>query len=148
MSVDFSALLSTKADEIEAPKPTPIGTYEAVVLKYETGESSEKHTPYVRFWIKPMTPQEDVDTQAFTDFGGQEALAKVKFRQDFYLTEDALYRLKKFLEVTLKLDGAGKSIGELLAETANASLMISVKQSLAKDNSTIFSEIGSMAAVG
>lgn len=139
---DFNQLLSTKMEDVKAPPPIPAGTYSAVIQSYELLESSQKKTPFVRFWIRPTDAKEDVDATALQAYGD---LSKAKLRKDFFLTEDAFYRLKQFLEETLGIDGTGKTFNECLAQTTGASVVMSVKQSLAQDNVTMFSEIGSLA---
>lgn len=119
-TANFSAILSQKVEETERPKPLPAGNYVSTIVKHEFGESSQKKTPYVRFWIRPNSPMDDVD---------QELLAQVKnwnskeFRLDFYLTEDAMFRLREFLEKTLQLNTSGMAYSDLIPSTTGMMLI-------------------------
>ena len=47
--VNFGELLGVQVDSAERPKTFPTGNYSAVVIGHETGTSSKKGTPFVRF---------------------------------------------------------------------------------------------------
>lgn len=119
---DFAALLNKRADDIERPKPLPAGHYFATVLKHEFGSSKNKNTPYVRFGFKIASADSDV---------APEALEGVKIeremRTDFYLTNDALFRLKDFFEAC-GLTVAGRQMNELVPETTGCSVKLQITQ--------------------
>lgn len=101
MTTDFTALLKKPVQSVERPKPLPIGSYLVQFTKFEFGESSKKKTPYVRFIGQVLEPKQDVDQQllqAVEDWQGREVDA------DFFLTGPAMFRLREFLENSLKLD--------------------------------------------
>lgn len=93
--MSFKDLLAKPAEAVEAPKPLPIGTYDFLIKSFAYGESSQKKTPYVRFACIPMSAHADVDSELLTDYG---PINKREFNLDFYLTEDAIFRLKEFCE--------------------------------------------------
>lgn len=88
-------LLDEAPDHVERPKPLPIGTYLAVVGRWETGESSKKKTPFVRFPLRFIQAYDDVDPDELAACGGVDGK---NARTDFFMTEDAIYRLDAFHE--------------------------------------------------
>lgn len=118
--VDFKALLDVQVDSVERPPTFPAGSYNAVVVAYEYGTSSKKGTPYCRFEIRLSSPQEGVDPDLFEEAGGMEKLADRKnMNLDFYLTNDAKYRLRKFLENTLEINCSGSTFDQKIPEAVN-----------------------------
>lgn len=138
--VDFTSLLEKKLDDVEAPALLPQGSYIMTVAGYRTGESAKKKTPYVEFDLKISSAMDDVD---------QEELAKVKNLQDktlktqFYLNEDALFRLKDFCKKT-GVPTEGKSFTEILSEIAGAQLIGIVNHKVNPENTDqVFAEVRS-----
>jgi hypothetical protein len=123
MAVNFRSLLSVKADDVKAPSPLPEGTYHGNIDRYEFGESQNKKTPYIRYTVKLHSSGEDV---AQEDLEGIE-LSSRKLTQDFYLTTDALYRLKDFI-ASLGIQTEGRTLEELIPETVNMSVVAYVIQ--------------------
>lgn len=138
--VDFTSLLEKKLDDVEAPALLPQGSYIMTIAGYRTGESTKKKTPYVEFDLKISSAMDDVD---------QEELAKVKNLQDktlktqFYLNEDALFRLKDFCKKT-GVPTEGKSFTEILSEIAGAQLIGIVNHRVNPENTDqVFAEVRS-----
>nr|DAE38375.1 MAG TPA: Protein of unknown function (DUF669) [Caudoviricetes sp.] len=138
--VDFTSLLEKKLDDVEAPALLPQGSYIMTLAGYRTGESAKKKTPYVEFDLKISSAMDDVD---------QEELAKVKNLQDktlktqFYLNEDALFRLKDFCKKT-GVPTEGKSFTEILSEIAGAQLIGIVNHRVNPENTDqVFAEVRS-----
>lgn len=147
MAIDFTkiqSLLSKNADEIEKPKPLPPGQYQFIVTGHEFGESAQKKTPFVSFKVRPVAPGPDVD---------QTALAQVKewnkkeMKYDFYITEDALFRLKDFIG-HCGIGTSGRPLDACIPELTNQSFTGVVAQSISeKDHETVYANIvSSMAA--
>ena len=143
--VDFNQLLAGKVGETEMPKPLPIGTFKAVIRNYETMKSAKKETPGVQFNLTPTEALEDVDQESLAAFG-QERLSKVKLKEVFYLTEEAMPRLRKFLEATLKLDCQSQSYLEALAQATGLEVLVSIKHTMSQDGSTVYHEIASITS--
>lgn len=131
MTIDFTSILSRSADTIERPKPTPQGTYIGVIVEHEFGESSKKKTPYVRFWVKPIAAEDDVDPDALAE---NPKWNEKSLRLDFFLTEDALYRLTGFLEGSIGLTISGRTLAELIPETAGQSIRVYVTHEISERN--------------
>jgi len=128
---NFSDLLSKPLDEVIRPPALPAGTYFGSVKNYELGESSEKKTPYVRFNFATSHAGPEIEP---SDLEGVD-LSKKQLRSDFYLTPDAEWRLKEFLE-SLGFDTKGRTFASLLPDTINSPVMMDVTQRLNQRNPT------------
>lgn len=138
MTVDFNALLSKNVGDVEAPKPLPPGSYLFSVGRHEFGESSQKHTPYVRFWNTPVSSGADVDASLLPDGWNAKEM-----RLDFYLTENAMFMLRDFFEKTLKLNIAGLTFTDIIPTTAGLMFMGTVTQEVNGDR--VYSNIDTTA---
>lgn len=129
MSVDF-ALLKRPAGKAPKIKALPDGNYPGVIKSYETGIKSKSGTDLVRFNLG-LTDWADTvsdDDKATTNGSGQREmidLSKRQLRRDFYLTENALYRLDTFLR-SLDIDLNGRDYESVLSDTVGANVMIAV----------------------
>lgn len=126
--VDFSQLLSTPTDEIKRPPALPAGNYNGTITKYEFKESNEKKTPFVQFTFRVDSAGEGIEP---ADLEGID-LSKKTLRRDFYLTEDAMWRLKEFLD-SFDFPTAGRSLGEVIPDTLNQPVLLDVVQQAARD---------------
>ena len=91
---DFNALLDKDPTSFERPPVTPEGDYLAVIKGKSYGQSSKKKTPFVEFQYGIVNPMPSVPEEALDGVD----LSKVKLRDQFYLTEDAMFRLREFFE--------------------------------------------------
>ena len=90
---NVQSILNQSPTEIERPLPMPAGTYLCTVGDWESGESSKKKTPFIKFKLKPIAATEDVDAEALSDVGGLEGK---NLSIIFYITEDAVFMLDEF----------------------------------------------------
>jgi hypothetical protein len=111
MSEDFTSLLHKSTADIQRPWVLPSGTFTFLILGYEFGKSSKKETPYVRYKFQPQSFDQDVDP---ADLEGKD-WQKKELRDDFYLTEAAMYRLVDFLKVC-GVNTEGRMLDELVSE--------------------------------
>lgn len=118
---NFSDLLSKPLDDVARPPALPAGTYYGAIKNYELLESSEKKTPFVRFNCSISHAGDEVDP---SDLVGID-LNKKSLRVDFYLTPDAEWRLKEFLEA-LGFDTKGRTFASILPDTVNSPIMMDV----------------------
>lgn len=79
-----------KVPELTAQTKAPLaaGTWDVRFVKFESGESSQKKTPYVQPVFK-VVDEDAVDTEG-------EPFKKSLWADKFYLTPAAMWRLKKF----------------------------------------------------
>src|SRR6266487_695378 len=123
----FSSILDeTSSGTVDRPKPLPVGTYTCIVVGQPRFDKSSKlGTPFVEFTLKPIQAGEDVDEDALEEIGG---IGNRTLRATFYLTEEAKYRLDKFLE-DLGILEEGKTRSQMISETPNSQVLVSVKRS-------------------
>ena len=127
---DFRKLLGTLADDVKKPEPLPQGQYLANITKWETFESSLQKTPGIKVSMNLVAPGPDVAEGELIAAGGAEAVAKRKMSMNFYLTDDATYRLKEFLEGPCSIDMTGRSFAEALPEIVGVSIMVTISHRL------------------
>lgn len=127
---DFRTLLDKPAGQAVKPPPLPGGDYPAVVTGHEMGESAQKKTPFVKFNFRLTGFPEDVDA---ADTQGID-LEKRSQKSDFYLTDDAMWRLDEFLK-SLGLELDGKSYSEAFREAVGQDVTLTIVQKMATDGS-------------
>lgn len=97
-----------KVPELTAQSKAPLdeGLWEAKFVKFTSGESSQKKTPYVQLVLK-VVDEDAVDTEG-------EAYKRNLFADTFYLTPNAMWRLKKFAsEAGVEIPEAGEEYDSL-----------------------------------
>lgn len=133
---DFTSLLSKPVADVKRPEALPAGIYPGVIKGYELGDQNKNKTPYVRFslgltgWPEGAEAIEGVD------------LSHRSLRRDYFLTEDALWRLKDLME-SLGIKAATFADG--LPETQGASVQIEVQQYMSQQND-IGNQVGAVKA--
>lgn len=142
---NFGDLLDKPSSDIEKPKPAPQGTYQfAINGLYKEGKSSKKQTPYVEFLCSYQAAMDDVDEETLTTYGG---IAGKQTKLTFYITEDAVWRLKKFLNEDLGIEEGDKSLRQMLDETPNCTFLGQVKHEASDDGENVFAKIDRTAPV-
>jgi hypothetical protein len=145
MAPNFSSILDRAASEVEAPKPFPIGSYVCIVKGLPRfDKSSKKQTEFAEFTLQPISVLEDVDPDALEEFGG---FADKTLRTTFYLTEEAIYRLKDFL-VNCGIEPEGKTLSEMINETPGQTVIAVVGHRASEDGERIFAEVKKTLAYG
>lgn len=140
MAVDFKSLLSKPVDAVEKPRPLPAGTYFGKIAKYEFLEAkNEKKTPYMRAHLALHSAADDVSSD---DLRGID-ITKKTLRRDFYLTDDALYRLKELIE-SCKIPTGGRTLSETIPDLLNAQVMVSVTQRSSQTGDEIYNDVSSV----
>lgn len=148
---DFSNLLRKPAGQAKKPQALPAGDYPGIIKGFEVGDNNKNKTPYVRFQLGVIGWADSVpeDERVHVDSEGKSILidlAKRQLRRDFYLTEDALWRLDEMLR-SIGIDPAGRSYEEILPETASAHVLIEVQQYMNQQNNEIGNQVGKVAGV-
>jgi hypothetical protein len=132
MSADFNDVLSLKPGEIEKPKPRPLGTYIGAIQKYELRDVDTKNGPrkLIEFAVKLIGVQQVDDQEALTEQGDIADWYPLQYTI-FYETPEGRYALKNYLTEVLGVDpGSGKNektLGEMIAETPGAQLLVTTK---------------------
>jgi hypothetical protein len=134
---DFRALLSKPVDDIVKPKAIPTGTFVGRIDKYDLLEAkNERKTPYVRFSIKLASPGADIDP---SELDGVD-LSKKTLPKDFYLTDDALHRLKSFMS-SCGIDFTGRSLAETIPDFVGAEVTVYITQRTSEDGKEIYNDV-------
>lgn len=147
---NFASILDRPSSATEKPKPLPVGTYLAMVKSLpEEGESPQKKTPFQKFTLQFLQAAEDVDETALAEVLKGKALNEKTMAYTLYVTEDAAWRLGKFLD-DLGVDDANGTISfrQRISSTPGKQVLIGIKHRASEDGESVFAEIKSTAAVG
>lgn len=144
MAINYQDLLRVPTDQIERPKPKPAGTYSGIIKEYKFDQSKKQRTPYCRIVIAAVQPGDDIlaDPDLAAQLAGQD-LSKWNPHRDFYLTADAMYRLKDLVE-SLGVDTSGRELGECLPEIKAKSVVFEVTLRPSEDGETFFNDVGAI----
>ncbi len=140
-SPNFGALLDKPASDVERPKPLPQGSYHCIVKGLPRfDKSSKKFTEFVEFTLQPTAAGEDVDEEDLAAMGG---IANKTIRATYYITEDALWRLKDFLShCGIEEDG---SLRNMIDQTPNCEVIAFIKHRASEDGQSVFAELAKTA---
>lgn len=141
MAADFKSLLSKPADEVKKPKPLPAGTYTGLITKYELAEAkNDRKTPFVQFFFSILSPGADVAAAYSTELSEID-LSKRQLRKQYYITDDALWRLTEFQRALGLVTGNGQSVDSILPRMINVPVTLSIIQKPSQDGLEIYNEI-------
>lgn len=140
-SPNFGVLLDKPASDVERPKPLPQGSYHCIVKGLPRfDKSSKKFTEFVEFTLQPTAAGEDVDEEDLAAMGG---IANKTIRATYYITEDALWRLKDFLShCGIEEDG---SLRNMIDQTPNCEVIAFIKHRASEDGQSVFAELAKTA---
>jgi hypothetical protein len=144
MSGNFESILSKPMSAVERPKPRPVGTYIGMVTAPPKIEKIGKNqTLAAIFEVKLLSPGPDIDASALQEAGGMGTRA---LRVTQFLTEDALYRTKEFLNA-LGVDVDSMSVGEALSQAASRQALFKIKHRPSQDGTELYEEFDGAAAL-
>lgn len=104
--MDFNAMLDGDVGTAAQPSRLPPGTYTWEIESRRFDKSARKKTDFVEFTLKCIGHDEDVQTEDLPDnWNGK------KMKEEFYITEDALFRLDDFLKMAGVPEGTGRRQG-------------------------------------
>lgn len=142
--VDFSTLLRTPAGHAKKPGALPVDSYPAVIKSWEVGDNNKNKTPYVRFVIGLTDWPDGVSEEERQDNGEAIDLSKRQMRRDYYLTDDARWRLEELLAgCGLTLEGS--TYEELLPQMVGMSVVVEVQQYINQQNNDIGNQVGKIS---
>jgi len=143
---DFSTLLRKPAGEAKKPPALPpAADYQGIIKGYELGDQNKNKTPYVRFQVGLVGWPDSISAEDRQQDGKAIDLSKRPMRRDFYLTDDALWRLDEFLRA-LGIDLTGRSYEETLPEATGKSVVVEVQQYINQQSGEIGNQIGALTA--
>lgn len=145
---DFTAWLSKAAGKAVRPPALPVERYPGKIQQYEYGDNNTNKTPYVRYQLSFTGWPEGVpdEKRVYKDREGKEVpinLARVRMRKDFYLTEEALWRLDEFLR-SCNIEPEGNTYQEVCPLAVGCDVMIEVQQYLNQNTNEIGNQAGSV----
>ena len=144
-SPNFGAILDTPSQEIERPKPLPQGTYTCVVNGLpRMDKSAKKGTEFVEFNLNILAAGEDVDEDALSEMGG---IANKSTRITFYLTENSVWRLKKFLAEDLQIEEDDVTLRQMIGMAPGRQVLAHIKHTPSDDGTSVFANVASTAPV-
>jgi hypothetical protein len=116
----FEDILNQAVDDIEKPKPRPTGHYLGVVAglpQQVVQGTKDGDRSILRFMIKPIAAQEDVDQDNLAEHG--ELATWPPFRRDYWIdTPEGLYNAKLFLTEVLGIEaGKGATFSQIASES-------------------------------
>lgn len=145
----FSSILDRPSNTIERPKPLPVGTYLAMCKGLpREDKSTKKQTPFVEFTMQLLQAADDVDPESLSAILNGKAISDITMKNTFYLTEDAAWRLQKFLENDLEIDGGDTSLRQMISASPGKQCLVSIKHEASQDGTTVFARITDSAPVG
>ena len=140
---NFADALNRKADEIERPKPLPVGTYLCSIPNQpEMKKIGQKETPAAEYTVRVVSASDDVDQEALNQAGGAQGK---NLRLTFYLTEESAYRYRDFLVDTLGIEPNGRTLGEMIPDSVNRMFYATIKHKPSQDGTQIYTEISGTA---
>lgn len=151
---NFGSVLDRPSQAIERPRPLPAGHYIMVVKgQPKFDKSTQKKTEYAEYTMVPMQAMEDVDAEALADAltnkatGEKKALQDKTMRNTYYLTDDAIWRLKEFLDHCGVDDGDGITLRQRVNAATGCQVLVTVRNRPSEDGQNMFAEIAGTAAV-
>jgi len=143
---DFSAILNRQSSEVERPKAMPIGSYIWAITglpRYD--KSAKKGTPFVEFACKPLqaveVDAEDLEAALQKKDGSNKLLGDMQQKLTFYLTEDALWRLKKFLVTDLQIEEEEKTLQQMIDESVGCQFIGTIGHDPTQDGEGVYAQI-------
>lgn len=125
-------LLNAPIEDITKPALVPNGTYHGQIIKHSFDKSREKQTDFCRLAVKLLAPTEDVDQELASERA--DRIVKFEGHKDFFITPDAVWRLKEFcVSVLGEAEAAGQSISVLLEALKHREVFVVVKHIPTKD---------------
>lgn len=151
---NFTSILDKPAELLEAPKPVPVGTYLAIIAGPGVMDKvGQNQTDVVKYPVKLMQPQADVDVAALNDSltmkdGTTKSLSDIKMSWDMFLTEASAHIVRDTLRDKLGIEDTGRTLRQMIAEAVGKQLYVSIKHGLTKgDNPRVFATIADVAKV-
>lgn len=146
---NFTSVLDKPADSIKPPPPFPIGTYLAAVEGQPADGTAKTGTAYKEFAYKILQPGADVDTAALAEGFPDGIQGKIIRGQStrFYLSEEAVYRLKNHMVDDLGIDPSGKTLKEMLSEVPGRQVYVTVAHAPSQDGTRMYHQVAGYTKV-
>lgn len=140
MAFNFREALSVRSDEIERPKPLPVGHYYATIRGHEFNVSKQRQTPFVRFLLAVTEAADDVDPSEIEGID----LSRRELRKDYYITPAAKFRLADMLDSVI--GQPNRTLDERLPDTRGQRVLIQVTQRTSDDGVETYNDVGTIVS--
>jgi hypothetical protein len=152
---DFSQFLRRTSGEAKKPPILPAGDYPGLIKSFKVDDDNKNRTVFVRFQLAYTDwPAGAPDSweQFNKELGKSEMisrsdvdLAKRQPRKDYYMTDDALWRLDEALKsIGLEL---GPPYEELFPQAVGLPVLISVSQGLNTATDEVFNQVDKISGL-
>lgn len=138
MALDLSHLLRKPMGNAVKPQALPPGDYSGIIKSFEYGDNNQNKTPYVRFHIGLIDWPEAVSVNE----RGSTDLSKRSLRRDFFLTDDAQWRLEEFLKSAGQAPDGTTTIEEYIPRVVGSRVTVEVQQYVNQKTSEIGNQVG------
>lgn len=150
MAVDFSNLLKRPMGTALKPAVLPVGDYPGIIKKYEYGDQNQNKTPYLRLQVAPLDWPQNIQESEKGQTGPDGTfhptdLSKRTLRKDFYLTDDAMWRLEDLLKSCGLTDGDYDS---LIPQLVGKNVTIAINQYVSQKSGELGNDVAGLTGVG
>lgn len=152
--VDFSQYMRKPAGQATKPAALFPADYPAVVASFEKPAENKNGNVFIRFQFRltgwgNAVPE---DEKFVKDKDGKPTdtpidPTKRQMRRDFFMTEDALYRLDEFIRAC-GVNPEGQSYEETIPQCVGANVSVGVEQYVNQKSNEIGNNIGNVSAIG
>jgi hypothetical protein len=155
-TANMQDIMDTPMSDITPPLPPPVGNYAAMVVGHGNEDTATTGTKYIQFTLQLQQAYDDVNDELLQEYltrldGTTVALSdKTVQSERYYLTENAKWRLKKFLNdlgISDKNDdGSDKSLREAAMEVPGKMLTITITHR-ASNSGGIFANVSQTSPI-
>lgn len=150
---NFGVILDRKPTQIERPKVLPAGSYITVVQGMpRQDKSAKKQTPFYEYTCKYLqamddVDQDDLDAALSRADGTKRVLGEMTVKLTYYLTEDAIWRLKQFLEHCGLNEDDFESIRHMAESAGGCQVVVKLRHKPSDDGESMYAEVFGTAPV-
>lgn len=151
-NVNLSAILDRPASTVEPPKAAPVGHYLCTILGLPREDvSSKKKTPYYEYSFKVLAASDDVEQDALNEFltradGTKKTLGEVVFKEKYYLTEAALFRLTELIEhCGVDTSDDSVTLRQHAQSLGGCQVLVGIKHEASEDGKSIYANVADTA---
>ena len=127
---DFTSVLSKKADDVVKPPVKPAGVYLAQISGLPSQENPTvqgTERVVLSFPVKLIAAQSGVDSDALSNPLLGDISSWQAFKKDFWIDDpQGEFALKNFLTGVLEIASAGKTLGEMVAESVGHQFLVTI----------------------
>jgi hypothetical protein len=150
---NFGSILDRPSEGGKRPPPLPVGTYNTLIKGLPRyGKSDKKGTDFVEFTHQFVqayddVSEEDLNTALTKPSGEVVKLSDRTIRNTYYLTEDAKWRVERFLKHCGLDEADFESIRQMIDATPGRQVAITIKHTPSDDGEDLYANIAGTAAV-